>query len=41
MTSNNPLIEFGYNCLDQGYLPDILVRQAINYLTNQRLKQIR
>ncbi len=29
-----------YSALDEGYLPDFLVRRAIRYLTNQRIKDI-
>lgn len=34
------LANLGYDALDRGVIPDVLVRRAIRYLCNQRLKDI-
>lgn len=34
------LTSTAYSALDEGYLPDFLVRKAIRYLTLQRIKDI-
>lgn len=36
----NYVTDKAYSALDEGLIPDVLVRKAINYLSNQRLKEI-